>query len=439
VAVRFEPTPVIAGIKRRAAVPLAIFAVCAAGYAVTLGKRCVGPSGDPHYVHLAQSFLHGQLSVVGNKPPGDNDWAKFDGRWYVSFPPFPAAVLVPFVAIWGTGLWDRLVWALLAGLAPAFAYVFLRRLSETGRSDRGVREDLTLTALFAFGTVYYFTAVQGSVWFAAHVVCCALIALYLLWSLDARRPALAGLMLGLAFMTRPPVLFLGLFFVLEALSAARDPDTTGMAGWRAWLRSVRWPRALSRLVWFAASLILIGIVQMAMNQARFGNPFEFGHSHLQVRWRNRIETWGLFNYHYLGRNLAVMLASVPWLSVEPPYLKISRHGLALWVTTPVYFWLLWPRRWTGTMVALALAAGAVALTDLLYQNTGWIQFGYRFSLDYAIALIALLALGARRFGVGFHLLCALGIAINLFGAMTFDRVGRFYDNDSTQRIIFQPD
>lgn len=428
-----------ADVRRRAAIPLAIFAVCAIAYTATLGKRCIGTSGDPHYVYLAESFLHGQLSVIGNAPPGDNDWAKYGGRWYVSFPPFPAAVLVPFVAVWGTHVWDRLVWAILAGLAPALTYVFLRRLCETGRSERGVREDLTLTALFAFGTVYYFTAVQGTVWFAAHVVCCSLIALYLLWSLDARRPVLAGLMLGLAFMTRPPTLLLGAYFVFEAVSAARDPERSAGPGSRNWLASVRWPQALTCLAWFAAPLVAVGAMQMAMNYARFDNPLEFGHGHLQIKWRGRIDTWGLFNYHYLGRNLAVMLASVPWLSVAAPYVKISRHGLALWLTTPVFFWLLWPRRWTPTMIGLASAAGAVALVDLLYQNTGWIQFGYRFSLDYSIALVALLAIGGRQFGKGFHALLLLGIAINLFGAITFDRAARFYDSDSTQRVLFQPD
>ena len=63
---------------------------------------------------------------------------------------------------------------------------------------------------------------------------------------------------------------------------------------------------------------------------------------------------------------------------------------------------------------------AVALLDLLYQNSGWIQFGYRFSLDYSVSLFALLALGGRRFGVGFRALLRWRCAVNLFGAITFD-------------------
>ena len=50
------------------------------------------------------------------------------------------------------------------------------------------------------------------------------------------------------------------------------------------------------------------------------------------------------------------------------------------------------------MVGLMIAAVAVALLDLCYQNSGWVQFGYRFSLDYMIFLVLLLALGGILFG-----------------------------------------
>jgi hypothetical protein len=428
-----------AGVSGRTALPLAIVVVCAALYVGTLGPRVAGTSDNAHFVHLANSFLHGQLSLVSERPPGDNDWSHYEGRWYVSFPPFPALLIAPLVAVWGTAVWDRLFWALLAALAPALLYVVLRRLRETGRSQRSLREDLALTALFAFGTPYYYTAVQGTVWFAAHIVACALIALYLLWALDARRPVLAGCALGLAFMTRPTTLLLGLFFVLSALAASRRPEAGSPARLRDLFSGLDVRTALGKLALFALPLAVTFAVAMWLNAARFDDPFEFGHNHLKIRWRSRIETWGLFNYHYLGRNLGVMLASLPWLTAKAPYVMISRHGLALWVTTPALLLVLWPRRTSLLMTALALAAAAVALANLCYQNSGWIQFGYRFSLDYAPLLFALLALGGRRFGKVFYALLVLAVAINLFGAVTFDRMHRFYDSDASQRVIFQPD
>lgn len=445
---------------RRAAPVAMVFGICAAVYVATLGGRIAGPSPNNHYVHLADSYLHGQLHLVADKPPGRNDWARYGGRWYVSFPPLPALVILPAVAIWGTAVWDPLFWALFAGLGPAMLFLWLRALRESGHSPRTQEDDLWLTALFAFGTAFYYSSVQGTVWFAAHVVAVPLTALFAHFATGARRPLLAGLCLGACFMARPSTLWLALFFGFEAVTAAprRRPEGAGTwlsgllarlsapgrepgAGARvlAWLRASEPHQWVPRCLLFSLPVLAVLGLSLWLNQARFDDPLVFGHEHLQIRWRARIERWGLFDYHYLARNLGVWLAALPWLSSEAPYLMISRHGLALWVTTPNLLWLPWPRRWTPTMSALAVAAAAVALMDLCYQNSGWVQFAYRFGLDYMVPCIGLLAMGGRRFGGMFKLLVVLAVVVNLFGAITFDRVHRFYDNDRTQRRVFQPD
>ncbi len=431
------------------ALPLAIFALCASVYVLTLGERAWQPSPNNHFVHLAESFLHGQLSVLGDKPPGYNDWAHYGDHWFVSFPPFPAVVILPAVAIWGTATLDRLFWAILAGFGPALLFVLLRRLSERGESTRTTRENLLLTALFAFGTVFFYVAVQGTVWFAAHVLATSLTALYLLFSLDAQRPLLAGLMLGLSFMTRTTTALLVIVFMCEALRAHRRSDATKAAvaardGWpplvlARFLAGANWPRVIRTGVIFALPILACSTAQLWMNQARFDDPWTFGHEYLTVRWQTRIATWGLFSFHFLSKNLAVFTASMPWFTVTAPHVKISGHGLALWVTTPNLLWLLWPKRMDARMVGLYVAAFCVMLLNLCYQNSGWVQFGYRFSLDYMLLLIALLALGGRRFGPGFALCAAFAIVVNAFGAITFDRAPAYYDNDGTQNRVFQPD
>ena len=448
--------------------PLAIYGLCAAVYLATLGSRALAPSPNNHYAHLAWAWLHGQLHLVGNRPPGRNDWACFDverkgpcppgfrvggehdprHRWFVSFPPLPAVVLLPAVAVAGgpQRVPDRLIWALVAALVPAALYVALRRLRETGESGRSAREDVGLSMLFAFGTVFYFVAVQGTVWFAAHVLASLLLVLHLHFGYGARRPVLAGWMLGLSFLTRPTTAFLCLFFAVEALRASRPPDAPeAPATWwwpkrvLHWLGQVCWRPALGRMLRFAAPVLVCGLAAMLYNHARFGDPFEFGHRYLQIGWRGRIERWGLFNYHYLPRNLAIFLAALPWLSARPPYVKVGLHGLALWFTTPNLLLALWPRRVGARYVALALGIAPVLLLDLAYQNSGWVQFGYRFALDWLPLAFLMLALGGRRFGPGFWATALFAVAVNTFGAVTFDRAWEFYDDDTTQRRLFQPD
>jgi hypothetical protein len=391
-------------------------------------------------VHLAHAWLQGRLDIAGD-PPGTNDWACFDTvahgpcpagrytfsgpdaeryRWYVSFPPLPAVLLLPVVAIFGIGTLDALLWAIVAGLAPALLFIVLRFLRASGRSGRSQRDNLLVTALFAVGSIYYFVAAQGSVWFAAHVVAAAMICLYLLFSFGARRPAAAGLALGLAFLCRPATLLLVGFFVLQATAAAKK-------------------ERLRALAMFALPLAAVVSIAMWHNAARFGDPFEFGHRFLQIRWRSRIETWGLFSTHYLPRNLTVFFLSLPWIIQSNPFIRITRHGLALWFTSPNLLWGLWPKKPDSTIVALWAAVLPTALCTLLYQNTGWVQFGYRFSLDYLPLLFVLVALSRRRFGVAFLSCAVFAILVNTFGAVTFDRYHQFYDHDPTQQVIFQPD
>ena len=140
---------------RRARLPFAIYVFCAVVYVAFLGARATrpgpgNPAVDNHFVHLAQSYLDGQLGVVGNRPPGSNDWACYDTvehgpcpanrhqfpaheseryRWYVSFPPLPAVVILPVVAVMGSATPDALIWALLGGLGPALVFLAWNQVS----------------------------------------------------------------------------------------------------------------------------------------------------------------------------------------------------------------------------------------------------------------------------------------------------------------------
>ncbi len=410
-----------------------------------------------HYALLADAWLRHRLDL-GHPPPAytqNNDFAPYNGRWYVSFPPFPAVLLLPWAKLAGTpeNLRDGQVWLWFAGIGPAVLFLALEKLRRSGRTGdpgSGTRTHWALAATFAFGTVYFFTSLQGTVWFSAHVVAVALLAIYLWSSLDAEHPLLAGTMVGLLFATRPHAACAGILFVCEALRVSlrirspgmdvRSPTTTLgrlLAGWhRLDLKAFA-----KRLTLFALPLALIVGVILWHNWVRFGALLKYGHEELSVGWHARIAKWGLFSYHYLARNLGIVLTGLPFHIPTPPYLQINSHGLALWLTTPVYLWLLWPRMKRSVWYALVATIVPIALADLLYQNSGWLQFGYRFSNDYSVFLFALLAVSGLRFGRLFWACALFGVVVNTFGALTFARSGfdRFYYTDGSQQIIYQPD
>jgi hypothetical protein len=70
------------------------------------------------------------------------------------------------------------------------------------------------------------------------------------------------------------------------------------------------------------------------------------------------------------------------------------------------------------------------LPSLLYQNSGYIQFGYRFSLDYMIFFVMLLAVRHRPLSRLFKSLVVVAFLINLFLAIAFDRYMQFSYDDT---------
>jgi hypothetical protein len=438
--------------------PLAVFAAAFVIYAAVAGPRLLHPSTDTHFVAQAAAWLEGHADIR-RWPAGADDPAKVeevelaDGRTvrgrrigsldvfriqggeevpltdvrrsvrtilYNSFPPFPSVLMLPQVAISGERANDVWFTVVLAAAVPAIFLLLLRRLRGAGLSARTPTEELWLTALLAFGTVFFFSAVQGRVWFTAHVVGVLCAALFLLFSVEARYPLLAGLALAGAGFTRTPMLFMFPIFVWEAWRL-RPRDAAGMT------LVVPFLRTLAR---FAAPVLVAGVIAAWYNFVRFGEAGEFGHSYLAVRQQAQIERYGLFNLHYLGRNLAVAFTLLPDLSLRAPHISISGHGLAMWFTTPALFYLLWPRERGVLHRVWWITVAILASFTLLYQNSGWVQFGYRFSLDYMVILVALLALGGRPLTRTFRALIVLGILVNLFGAITFNREWKYYRADN---------
>ncbi|HZS41841.1 MAG TPA: hypothetical protein VFF06_33660 [Polyangia bacterium] len=433
-------------LSRNGKVALGVYAAALACYASASGSRLFRPSSDIHFAYQANMFLHHRLDL-GGPPPSSNDWAEVeylhlkDGRtvagswlrsqptkfrelggkvesitdtqianrwkkYYVSFPPFPSVIFLPLVAIFGVFVNDVILTVLIAGFGPMLLFLVLRRLRARGDSERSELDDLWLTAMFGIGTVYYYSSVLGQVWYTAHVVATVLTGLFVLASFDARHPIWAGITLGAIVLTRPQMGFWGIYFLYEM--------------WRA-----RKPY-VATLVRVGVPLAILGVVGALFNWARFHSLSEFGHSYLNVRWTDRIQRYGLFNYAFVARNLTCAFTLTPKLIAKAPFVLVSWHGMSMLLTTPALAYLLWPRDRTPLHRALWLVVAPIAIMGFMYQNDGWVQFGYRFSIDFLFAAMMLLAIGNRPLTRTFKALIVVGILVNLFGAITFNRMWQYY-------------
>jgi len=393
-------------------IPLAV----AVGAAVILGafsnKRFLHQSKAPQFVYQAMAFLEGQLDLPVD-PPNQEDWVKIGDKFYQSFPAFPAVVMLPFVAIHGYQFNDTSFSVFMAAIGLALFFVLLRRLSAQGESTRTQTENLIFTGILGFGTVFFYCAIRGEVWFTAEVMGVGLTSLYVLFALKARRPVIAGICWSMATLTRTPLLFAGIFFVAEVLwPEGTLSEKEAFADWK--------PK-LKKLALFAAGAAPLGLAHAWFNWARFGSPAKFGHEFL---WNNRVNAdiakWGLFHYQYLERNLTAAFTKLPVLTTKPFTIGYDAHGMSLLVTTPLLLLLLWPKVKPRLHRALWLTIAVTAIPGFFYQNDGYMQFGFRFSLDYTPFLVMLLVLGGwslrSRLFVVFGV---LGVVVNTWGAIAF--------------------
>jgi len=140
-----------------------------------------------HFVLQAQSWLNGQTSIP---MPGYQDVmplldpsGKATGNGIIPFPPLPAFVLLPFVAVWHLATNQQLLSAVFGAIDVGLAYWMLGYLPV-----RPAVRVLT-AAFFGLGSVLWYTAAIGTTWFWAHIVALACLLISLGLALSADRDA----------------------------------------------------------------------------------------------------------------------------------------------------------------------------------------------------------------------------------------------------------
>lgn len=341
-----------------------------------------------YYSRLAEAFLNGRYWLT-DAPSWLNELIPAgDGRWYIAYPPMPAVLAMPFVALFGREFPAQWYSEFYAAIAMGVVYLVLGRLNANLR----VRARLGLTAVFAFGTVWWYIAVSGSAWYFAHVSAVLFFGIALLCALDRRPAWLAGLFLGLAALSRLPV-GLGLPLVAAA--------QIGMPGLRA-IRTIDWRMVGRNALLFTLGLGVPAIIYVLFNEARYGTITDQSYTSIPGVLEDPIYAkHGILSVWYIPRNLfAILFRSWNYVD-DAPWLQPSWWGLGIFLTTPLYAWLLRGRIRDARVGWALLAVVLISLPIITHGNVGISQFGYRFSLDFQLPLFVILAtvLGRRWDGL----------------------------------------
>lgn len=203
------------------------------------------------YALQACAWLDGRLDLGKDYP-----WlelAIYEGKYYVSFPPFPSLVLLPFAAVWGANTPDH--W-----ISLGFSIIGIIYAIRLYRAITGTYEMAEQYVLFLFlGNGYLFIALQGGwVWYMAQTMCFTFSLMSLFYAAN-KHIGRAFAFLACAFGCRPMVVaYIPLILMLG----------TEKASVKTWMRKGY------RLI---PACMIIGFYLM-LNAARFDNPFEFGHT-----------------------------------------------------------------------------------------------------------------------------------------------------------------
>jgi hypothetical protein len=382
-----------------------------------------------HFVYQADAWLHGRAAIEFPvwTPPYANDFyqdvlALPDPYGYglIPYPPLPAVVLLPFVALFGMSAPQAFIGAILGAVNVVLAWRLTWRLS------RSRLVALAATLFFGFGTVAWYASMIGSTWYFAHVVALGLALLAVTVALGAGdrrsrwgrlagstdgRLFLAGLLLGLAGLARLTVVLGAPFLVL----AGSGPP---------------WRRTLAVGLGIGIPVAALCAYNLATTGALFHPAYAYAAaSELHPVPEFYHADWGLEDIRYIPQNLFIALGLPPEVHLEcgiglfdPACGTIAPNplGMSVLLVSPAYF-LAVPYAWRNlhrpVVLGAVLAIAAIGFANLAHFSQGWVQFGYRFSNDWAPFALVLVTLAIAKRGVDrlVVVLVAISVAVNLWG------------------------
>jgi hypothetical protein len=356
--------------------------------------------GGDHYLFLARSLVHGSLNV-DNLPSYYADYVLAGGHKYLAFGPVPALLLIPFLPLLNAGL--PMVWIgyALTALNIRLFYAILQLAGVTAERRYWA------TLLYFGGTVYLSIALVGISTYLAHIVVTTFLLLAIWETLRNGRAAVAGLHVGLAAGARLTAAFSLPFFL-----------------WLLWreFRELSARQVALLLLGFAIPVLLL----FAYNYARFGTPTEtgFGKTELYQPVLESARLSGLFSVAHIPKNLLMMLLQGPQAVggentpvLRFPYIEPSKWGMGLFFTSPALLYAFRARLSEPLVQACWAAILATLVPILTYYGIGYVQFGYRYALDFMPFLALLAARGLPDpMTTQARALVGASVLINVWGA-----------------------
>ena len=326
--------------------------------------------------------------------------AIFEGDWYVSFPPVPALVALPFTFVFGENVPSNFIVMLYAILSAWAAYKIFRR-AQVGEYAAAFMAIFTV-----WGCNMMWMSTVGGVWFLAQGLNMLLCLLAVNAALKGKKTA-AYTFLAFAVGCRP---FSALYFpVLMIWFAEKDDSEKNF-----FVKILRqWKNLIPAMV--------IACAYMGYNYVRFGNVLEFGHNYLPEFTESE---YGQFHISYLWENLRNLFLRPVTVNESGALEYPIFNGFLFYIANPIFLVQagvaakdIIKRRMTGTKWAI-LGTFALHIVLLCVHKTlgGW-QFGARYTVDLIPFVVMYFCMDRFEPKKWMYFLGTLGIMLNVYGAV----------------------
>jgi hypothetical protein len=329
--------------------------------------------GSQQFSELANAFLHGQTNFLHPIGGVGQDPVYYHGKIFWDEGPFPAVVLMPFVALFNLFhlffYQGYIKWLFIFGIV-----FFIYKLAKKFKYN--TEDTWLLIAAFTLSSVFLGVASVSSGWLYAQVVGTFL----LFWGLyefyGKKRWWLLGLITAFIMLTRITAAPIIIFFTLSLLLGKGSKK-----------------QKLTSLAKMLSFVVLAIIVMGLYNYQRYGDPLNNGNSYqILSSSSSEARSLGLFGLNHVPTNLYTALLRGPTIvtrdytswTLRAPYIENNQLGMSIFLTSPYLLYLFTKRwsKWPKDAKYLLIATAASAVFVLGYFGTGADQFGYRYSLDF---------------------------------------------------------
>ena len=349
------------------------------------------------YSLQAMSWLSGRLDMGKNY-----EWlelAVYNGKYYLSFPPLPSVVMLPFVLLFGEKTPSNLVSALYGIFTAMIAYKILKK---AGMKRGGA---VFFAIAYVWGSNMLWLSTSGGVWFLAQGLNMLLLTACVYFAQQKMRVA-AYAMAALAVGCRPFSVCMFLPLMAYFYTADKDRPMADRIGGQ--IRSLIIPA-------------FIALCYMLYNYVRFGNVLEFGHNYLPEFTESEK---GQFSLSYILPNLYNLLLRPVTLRADLTLEYPLFDGFMFYIANPMF--LIWfaavvkdvlQKKLDAVRLCIVIAVLAELLLLCAHKTLGGWQFGARYTVDMLpMALMYLLLKKDEPGGISAFIMAA-GMMFNLYGAL----------------------